>query len=686
MQVEPIGFLHLEKLRFTPAGIERGGLSYSVPLAPGEEVNIAHKEWSNTTEEFERIATDFQEDYSEEGVAEKSELAQSASSEKQHALGFNTAVTASGKYGPVSVTATAGFNVSSSASQSEERSRSHSASVTSKASSRTKKEHKMSFKVASAAGEEDHAVRKIVNHDLTNAKRADYYQLIRKWCVTLYRYGLRLTYDLTIPEPGSDILSKIVEVKRLDELLESEYSFALHPDSINRYNYPTLASQYGASVESPPAQTQHQTEADSKEWANKDAAKKGRHHVLLFQVPEEYEVVGVSYSSSYWYYEDEDWDFEILTNMGGLFGRSGKLVVGISTKYIASYYLEVNLTLGLRSHAERAWKMRVWEALREAAEQQHLQYRQRLKEKRARLTEELGAEDALTLRKIEREEVMKGVLRWMFGPSFDLLPQDLPADLYASDGSVASEIIWHRVMSFGEFIKFLHHAIEWENMIYFLYPYFWSHQSRWELKKYLSHPDPQHRAFLKAGCARVVLTIRPGFERDFLSLVETGEFDSLATDHPYFTIADEIRAFAETNYPAIPSANTDTDARPLLTPSQKECWQRMKRVIVLLEQFHADQDRYPTDAEGLAALGPYAVADGGSLPVDDPWGHRLVYRCPGALRDYDLVSLGADGEPGGSDEDADITNWASSCLIGKWYEHTPTSALDIAFGETMPEA
>src|SRR5262249_30150034 len=70
LRVEPVGFLHLERLSFIPAGIERGELVHSVPLSPAEEVNISHKEWSNTSQEFERIVSDFLEAFSEEGVTE----------------------------------------------------------------------------------------------------------------------------------------------------------------------------------------------------------------------------------------------------------------------------------------------------------------------------------------------------------------------------------------------------------------------------------------------------------------------------------------------------------------------------------------------------------------------------------------------------------------------------------------
>ena len=89
----------------------------------------------------------------------------------------------------------------------------------------------------------------------------------------------------------------------------------------------------------------------------------------------------------------------------------------------------------------------------------------------------------------------------------------------------------------------------------------------------------------------MVLTIRPGFERDFLALVETGSFNALPNNHPYVTIVEEMENYAKTNYPGIPPAN-------------------------------------PEDAD--------------------------------------------ENEKG--------------VLIGTWNEYTPTSALDIAFDETMPTA
>jgi general secretion pathway protein G len=84
-----------------------------------------------------------------------------------------------------------------------------------------------------------------------------------------------------------------------------------------------------------------------------------------------------------------------------------------------------------------------------------------------------------------------------------------------------------------------------------------------------------------------------------------------------------------------------------------------------LDLFYLDAGRYPSSAEGLAALaqrpagisawnGPYLK--GGSVP-GDPWGHAYVYRSPGEHGVYDIVSYGADGQEGGTGTAADIQSW-----------------------------
>lgn len=83
-----------------------------------------------------------------------------------------------------------------------------------------------------------------------------------------------------------------------------------------------------------------------------------------------------------------------------------------------------------------------------------------------------------------------------------------------------------------------------------------------------------------------------------------------------------------------------------------------------LDQYRIDTGRYPASAQGLAALvqrpgdeprwaGPYLAR---ALPPD-PWGRPYQYTSPGSHGDYDLLSLGKDGQPGGDGDDADLTSW-----------------------------
>lgn len=82
-----------------------------------------------------------------------------------------------------------------------------------------------------------------------------------------------------------------------------------------------------------------------------------------------------------------------------------------------------------------------------------------------------------------------------------------------------------------------------------------------------------------------------------------------------------------------------------------------------LDQYRLDVGHYPSTEEGLEALlVKPASAEGWNgaylakkIPLD-PWRHSFVYRSPGTNRDFDIISYGKDGQPGGDGDAADITN------------------------------
>jgi general secretion pathway protein G len=92
---------------------------------------------------------------------------------------------------------------------------------------------------------------------------------------------------------------------------------------------------------------------------------------------------------------------------------------------------------------------------------------------------------------------------------------------------------------------------------------------------------------------------------------------------------------------------------------------QLDQLSTALDLYRVDIRRLPTNEEGLRALlekpdgvenwrGPYLKK---SQAIVDPWGRPFIYRRPGEHGEYDLSSFGADGRPGGTGEDLDVSNW-----------------------------
>jgi len=88
-----------------------------------------------------------------------------------------------------------------------------------------------------------------------------------------------------------------------------------------------------------------------------------------------------------------------------------------------------------------------------------------------------------------------------------------------------------------------------------------------------------------------------------------------------------------------------------------------------LKLYSLDNGAYPSTEQGLQALVeapstgtlPKAWRDGGYLEKGkvpkDPWGNEFIYLSPGNHGEFDLVSYGAEGAPGGEGKDEDVANW-----------------------------
>ena len=91
----------------------------------------------------------------------------------------------------------------------------------------------------------------------------------------------------------------------------------------------------------------------------------------------------------------------------------------------------------------------------------------------------------------------------------------------------------------------------------------------------------------------------------------------------------------------------------------------VNNLMQALKLYRLDNQRYPSSAQGLTAL----VAKPTEAPVppnwrpyldklpSDPWNRAYQYLSPGLHGEVDVLSLGADGQPGGEGRDADVGSW-----------------------------
>jgi hypothetical protein len=715
VSASPIGMLNLERLEMTPAGIERGELIATIPLAPQEETSVTQKEWSVTSREFTSIVTDSLENVSENGVTENTDLAQSTNSQTDHSNQFNVNASVSGSYGFVTVSASTGYTSQDKNSASAKESRDHAIVTTRKASSRVKQEHKMTITSTTVTGTSEATTRTLKNPSATDPMRIDYFSIMRKWRVRLYRYGLRLTYDIAIPEPGGALRKAYRDLAILQQQASAQFKFDLTYDQISTdpnsmFYYQTLGDKYGAQVPPPPSPGPQFTVTGPTDGLA-DNNDSWHFYTATFPVPEgnvitQIQLVAMMNVNSKGNSDNHGThtflilgtDFGDTTGnkifnqpilAGGkpfLAGNSGSQSITYFIQYAGIAAVTFVVSIDLAPQVKEAWVASVWNALYNAAQTSFYAQQQAISAQIAALQDQINNVDTLTLRREESDEIMKGVLRWLLGTGFDFMPQqvknvfseqknpdgspvnDLPYGISFTGNDLAiSPDSWTTMFQYEEMVKFINEAIEWENVLYFLYSYFWDVPDSWDFIRNISHPDKTRQAFLRSGSARVVLTVRKGYETRWTSFVETGDLKSMlpAGSNPYMTIAQEIQNYDDTNYPGIPPANPGgpalNDAQQVVAACSTKVSATGSAVLLAVD-----------NSDGFLA--------GATVSIDTAESGLQESQRVTAVPDATHITVQQlnDAHDGTSTPFPIVQQGEQGLLISEWYEYTPTSGTDIA--------
>ncbi len=197
-------------------------------------------------------------------------------------------------------------------------------------------------------------------------------------------------------------------------------------------------------------------------------------------------------------------------------GEEQALAIATFGLYQPGFSMAIEIWCARTARAYEEWQNKTYSAIM----QSYLRLLSEYEDKLAELAAQEGpitGRDSLLNRVLEQTELKKACIALFTGQQFDsfesmaLSPEDLPEMNLAQVGVE------------GPYVRFFEQALEWDQVMYFFYPYYWNEKPNWRFRILLNDTDPLFAEFLRAGWARVVIPVRPGFAEAVGHFLDTGE-------------------------------------------------------------------------------------------------------------------------------------------------------------------
>lgn len=479
--------------------------------------------------------------------------------EAQNSISENSSrdagVTVSASYGP-SVDVSANFNYSSSSSRQESNSASSqfARDTTSRAVSRIEK-RKLNRRFTSTID----VVEEVNHHRFDNqAAGSENISGVYRWLnkvlqAQVVNYGRRLMMEFIVPEPAAFLRYAMTHqpVEGITLIKPDPPGYCLgdgktfqplRVQDITRDNYLFWVSKYNVEdAATPPQQNIVLSQAVTGSITESETV--GENHIanrnFAFDIPDGYYPVRakVMHNELNWQSTDGDGDVDSerpLINIliddkvvsNGQFpdlhlnaGNWKNISVAINVLNKALYAVVINVFCLLNKEKEEEWKLSIFSAIMNSYHDKKSRYETAVESARIRAKfDGISGTNPLMNRETERTELKKGCISLLTGQRFETF--DSMNSNVAPYGYPEIDFTDARVD--GPFIQFFEQAIEWNNMTYLFYPYFWSNKSEWVMLSQLDDEDPLFSRFLQAGAARVQVPVRPGFEESLFERIRPG--------------------------------------------------------------------------------------------------------------------------------------------------------------------
>ncbi|GAB0155008.1 hypothetical protein CHRYSEOSP005_02680 [Chryseobacterium sp. Alg-005] len=413
------------------------------------------------------------------------------------------------------------------------------------------------------------------SHGFDNRKGDKHVVSVYRWVDKLmknqiYNYGKRMMFEFMIPEPAKlhllgTALDKNAnqaslikpEDPRTSQNMPMKDYLALENDMVLRY----WASKYNVEIDGKPEDykvvgTAFATNQNSKE------AGFTKSSVEKIQIPEGYYTthsqinIGPESEFGAQNYLGQGWQAITVadnTQYNNVLGNP-KVMPKYTEEVPVSYFSvaqhgqvsSVIIYLQVLPEYKKAWLRKTFNAIITAYEEALVEYNNKLSEEQNKAVQIKGSNPAF-YRQIENIILRKNCISYMADRNANSTHgYGLEGLTIGTSFGDYETVLSSTLDKYTAFVKFMEQAFEWENLSYYLYPYYWGKKSNWSDLYQSDDVDPLFRSFLQSGMARVVVTVRPGFEDAVQFYLATGKIWNggevpVIGDELYLSIVDELK-------------------------------------------------------------------------------------------------------------------------------------------------
>lgn len=561
--IQPLGVGDLLVVRQDIRRYEAGELAHVENVLKSESKKRRHSRLREVEETLVTETERTEESEKDLQTTERFELQKESEKTIENQMSLEAGLAVSASYGPVSVTAHADFALSQSSSEASRTASTFAKQVTERSVARIR-----------ARTREERTRRTLERFEEVNEHGFDntgagaqnvtgiYRWLDKYYRARLINYGRRMMIEFIVPEPAAFFLAvgkQPLKGITLEKPTEPQvWGRRLRPDDLSKSNYNGWVAKYNVQdVESYPDEVVRVSaavaEAAQTEGVNIAYAKTSEKLV----VPDGYECEDV-YGAFSWQGVSGTGHFAECFIAGQRWGSITAAglqgIIPISVKgWLRAFHVNVVAVCRIKPESTAKWQAKMYEAIMNAYERALADYNEQVAAAQIQSGVDIQGRNPEINRRIEKDELKKGVLRlltndfaktrvggaWRFNELFDAMSSNGPAGY--PDFDVAEAIVEGRI------IQFFEQALEWTNMTYRFYPYYWGRKSRWGETFPLSDPDTPFVDFLRAGSARVVVPVHPNYDETVLHYLATDEIWNGGTpptlyDPLYISIVDELKA------------------------------------------------------------------------------------------------------------------------------------------------